>query len=172
MSSRLFDHQRTTDTLFEEELKRKSSESDDWKCYHSHRLFYSQCRDFGALGGRSGVRTPEGDGRLAAAATESKQESEDGKEEAAGDLPGEIPVDFLCSRLEGELQKCRESLARYLPDETPAMKEITDITNLPPWLKDRPVYVQYFERKAKQRNREEAQANDEETDSSSCSCSL
>ncbi|ESS30933.1 hypothetical protein TGVEG_235730 [Toxoplasma gondii VEG] len=168
MSSRLFEHQRSTDMLFEEELKRRSGEAEDWKCYHTHRLFYSQCRDLPtSLWGRSGVRTPGGGPEaLQRVAGDGGSEEKEVSRDA-------VPVDFLCARLEGELEKCRDSLARHIPDETPAMKEITDITNLPPWLKDRPVYVQFFQAKAKrQRNREEENADSQSDASPSCPCSL
>ncbi|PFH37258.1 hypothetical protein BESB_037160 [Besnoitia besnoiti] len=144
MSTRLLDLQKKTDSLWEEELSKKSGESEDWKCYHVHRLFHSQCRDLPSTFWSSGVRTPKG-GPADACTPLARERSGNGDPKAQqGDAAA---VDILCRKLELEIEKCRDSLVRYLPKETPAMQEITDITNLPPWIKDRPVYVHYFAHK-------------------------
>ncbi|PHJ17546.1 hypothetical protein CSUI_008632 [Cystoisospora suis] len=131
MISRYLSERRSTGKLWEDELTRKSREADDWRCYHAHRLFHSQCRDISPIQW-PGVHTS------ISASSSSSSSSPSSLTESA---------DTLCGRLETVLRQCRDHLADLLPQETPAMKPITNITNMPPWLKERPVYIQFFKEK-------------------------
>lgn len=131
MISRYLSERRSTGKLWEDELTRKSKEADDWRCYHAHRLFHSQCRDI------SPNQWPGVHASLSASSSSSSSSSSSLTESA----------DTLCGRLETVLRQCRDHLADLLPQETPAMKPITGITNIPPWLKERPVYIQFFKEK-------------------------
>lgn len=138
MISRYLSERRSTERLWEEELERKSSETGDWRCYHAHRLFHSQCRDISPTQW-PGVRTSP---------TDVKSNSPgDSSSSSVSSSPTLESADTLCGRLETTLRQCRDGLADLLPEETPAMQPIKDITNIPPWLKERPVYEQFFKEK-------------------------